>query len=368
LHLHPYDVVSILALGWPGRPPTILFNQAGHLAWIGRRIADVVACGRRVAIELCRDRRGIPAGACHLLPVPAAAPAWPDEATRSAARLRARAELGVRAGDLVLLTIASEYKLQAIDTWDHAERIDAALRRLPGARWLLVGPRPGGRWAALESAGAMRCLGLRHEPAELYAAADIYMDSYPFTSQLALFDAAASGLPVFAAQRHSPSAAILGAWGGGLDEILFGFDDEASLPCQLDSLMAAGDRARAGRKVQRRDQMAGPRWAARLPAVYELAAERRRLCDSGGLAPVGEPPARPPDDLDRYLVALYRGEEPARVFIDWQRQTTNFGAVEAFPADEAWLAERPGLAGLVGQLELFIRDLQASATARDDSG
>jgi hypothetical protein len=356
LHLHPWDTVATMALAFPGRPPTVINNHAGHLFGLGRTVSDVVTCGRDVAREICVTRRGIPSEACQSMPV--LAWATPEQ---EILRDRARRALQADPADLVLLTVASEYKLQRLDGHDLVGTVSAAIEKRPGIVWRIVGPPAAGAWqeVAERTAGRVRALGAELDASCLYAGADGVVDSYPFTSQTALLDALVVALPVFAPRWHPPEARILAAWGSAPDAAIKGFDDDASLGILLDRWLSS--RAKDGPAPG--TPGGGPAlsaWREALEKVYRAAARRRdeRAADGTAKTAHGEGAT---NDLDRYLVGLYSLPPEDRVVINWHRELTNLGAATAFPGEEEWLAGRPGLAGLVGELELVVRDYEAYA-------
>ena len=354
LHLHPWDAVAPMALAFPGRPPTVINNHAGHLFWLGRTVSDVVTCGRDVAREICVGRRGISSEACRYLPVLAwATPA--QETLREGARRALQAD----PTDLVLLTVASQYKLQRLDGHDFLGTVAAAVEKRPGIVWRIVGPAAAGPWQELaeRTAGRVRVLGAQLDASRLFAGADGVIDSYPFTSQTALLDALVAALPVFAPRWHPPEARILGAWGSASATAIRGFDDEASLGVLLDRWLSS--RTKEDPLSETPDgEPAQSAWREALERVYRAATKRRDERAADGTAPTAHAEVAV-NDLDRYLVGLYSLPPEDRVVINWHRELTNHGAASAFPGEEEWLAGRSGLAGLVGELELVVRDYEA---------
>lgn len=364
LHTHAYDALPLLALAFPGRPPTLMNNHAGHTFWLGRAVSDLVLCGRNAARAICVERRGIPEENCVVLPVAVDEPA----PARRDARARLRAELGVDSDQLLLLTVGSEFKLRPAAGFDLAATTEAALARSRHAVWRLVGPEPAGRWAQLaeRTGGRARALGPRHDVPEMYAAADAYLDSFPFSSQTAMLDAAAAGLPVMAARWHATEAGILSAWGGMLDSELLAFDDEASLAHLIDRAANHGIRESLGMSARQAvsGALVGPAWRTLLEPNYGRAAERALRRSPDGLVPAGEPSRATPGELDRWLAMLYAGGPSMKDLLNWHRFETNWGAATAFPGGEAALAEAGGLAGLSVLLGLIIRDYEAALSRR----
>src|SRR5436190_1549784 len=160
----------------------------------------------------------------------------------------------------------------------------------------------------------------------------------------------------------TPEAAILGAWGSSIDDVILPFADERTLAGWLDVLYRdPKKRERYGRKAAETisEFLTGPAWAAKLNGIYEFAAQRKQQRDASGIVPHGSLRDRRPDDLDRYLRRLYSAPEPLRVLLNWHRAELNIGAPLTFPGDEAWLADTSGLAAFIVEESLIIRDYEA---------
>ena len=177
-----------------------------------------------------------------------------------------------------------------------------------------------------------------------------------------MLDAGAAGRPLLAPRWHSPDAAILGAWGSSIDDVILPFQDERTVAGWLDVLSRdPKKRERYGRKAAETisEFLTGPAWAAKLNGIYDFAAQRKLQRDANGIVPHGSVRDRKPDDLDRYLRRLYSAPEPLRVLLNWHRAELNIGAPLTFPGDEAWLADTSGLAAFIGEQSLVIRDYEA---------
>lgn len=196
LHTHPYDVVPSLGLR-RAKTKVVFLNHADHVFSTGIDVADVVADIRPAGQRLSRAARGVVAHDSVLVPLPlAAAPAVDREAARKA--------LGIPEESVLLLSIASEYKFGAVGEEHFAAVHGDLLARTPNARLLVVGPAPTGVWAELsDRTGGRACaLGPRSDVAAIYAAADVYLDSMPFSSLTSLLDAALRGVPVAALTKR----------------------------------------------------------------------------------------------------------------------------------------------------------------------
>jgi hypothetical protein len=121
-------------------------------------------------------------------------------------RARARAELGLPDAGRVVLTVGSSYKyapLPGLDFLDFAREIVHARRDT----WLLaVGVAEDERWRAAraETDGRVRALGVKLDLRRYYAAADVYVEGFPFGSTTAVLEAGQHGLPCVLAPASLP--------------------------------------------------------------------------------------------------------------------------------------------------------------------
>lgn len=193
LHAHPHDVVPVLALAGPDRPPVVLMNHADHVFWLGVSVADVVANIRQRGIDLCVSRRGIAPERCALLPIPL------DPIGATSTRAEARARLGLPPEATILMTVAQAYKYNPLlDGPGFVETVLPVLQAHPEAMLVAIGPPARGEWrrGAEATSGRIRALGERSDLALFYQAADIYLESFPLGSMTALLEAGAYGLPL----------------------------------------------------------------------------------------------------------------------------------------------------------------------------
>ncbi|MFF2633351.1 glycosyltransferase family 4 protein [Microbacterium sp. NPDC058021] len=192
LHIHPYDVVPSIALQ-DAAPPTVLLNHADHVFSLGFDVADLVADIRPAGQRLSLAARGVRPEQTTVLPLPLTPPP-------ASSRAAARTKLGIPDDAVVLTSIASAYKFGAPEGRHFVDVHREVVRRHPNLHIVVAGPTDTGRWAELaaESDGRVRALGVIADVDDLYAAADIYIDSMPFASLTSLLDAALRGLPVLA--------------------------------------------------------------------------------------------------------------------------------------------------------------------------
>lgn len=297
-HTHPHDAVAVAALAAP-RPPVVYVNHAGHVFWIGTGVADVVACTRESTARLAVTRRGIDPRRIAILPVPV------DPLPPPCSTQEARRQLGLDPEAVVLLSVASAYKYEPLGDVGFRDLVVPALLSLPAAVCVVVGPEPLGPWkqAAFATGGRVIAAGRRANLALFYAAADVYLDSYPLCSTTAFLEGAAAGLPVLTYQPHGREAGPFAADDPALGEGLVVAHSEAEYRERLASLVLdetlrhrLGERAAEGVRLAH----SGEGWLARLESVYSTASTI--------------PPARPPVAdvaessawIDRALAALHR--------------------------------------------------------------
>lgn len=192
LMIHPFDPVPAVAFGIDGGPPVIYCNHADHMFWLGSSIADLTVDYHPSAGILNTQRRGITDS--RLLPIPL---------TKTAAtpiRLNARQQLGFSEKDIVLLTVGRAEKFYPFGNYDFLRVLVAFLREHPNVRMIAAGPTADRRWqeASRQVDGRIRALGMMNPDMleKFYAAADVYVVSFPCGSATAMLEAAMHNLPI----------------------------------------------------------------------------------------------------------------------------------------------------------------------------
>jgi len=198
LHIHLHDVIATLAFAVAGGPPVLLLNHADHVFWVGGSVADVVLNIRESGRQTSAAYRGITRNT--LLPVPV--PPLPTECS-STARQQARQALDLPPTAPVLLTIGEAYKYIPALGMDFLVAAQQILAACPDAYLLAVGPADSAQWHTLHKAtgGRLRAVGTQLDIAPYYAAADIYVEGFPFGSFTATLEAGQHGLPLVRAPR-----------------------------------------------------------------------------------------------------------------------------------------------------------------------
>jgi hypothetical protein len=188
LHIDPNDVLANLAFSHDIAAPIVLFNHADHVFWYGATIADTVGEIRPAGRQLSRARRGVLYS--KDLPIPLSP-------LNSAAIPGAKVQLGFSEDDIVMLSVASAYKYKKLGSIGFFEIHERILRNHPKAKLLVVGPEPAGEWQEYYnmSGGRITAVGLQKDLKLFYSGADIYVDSYPFSSLTSMLDFCLYGKP-----------------------------------------------------------------------------------------------------------------------------------------------------------------------------
>lgn len=204
LHIHPDDACSVAAAHRSPHAEIHFLNHADHVAWLGAGLPVVLLNLRHRGARLAVDRRGIAASACGVVPVPITRPAVVD-------RHAARQSFGIRDQECLVLTVASAYKFNPVGSRSLFEPLDRLLRRRD-VKLMAVGVddrHPVFGPLAERHPGQVLCMGTVPAPTRHRAAADIYLDSYPFCSITSMLESAALGTPVVAYQPDPEELEIL---------------------------------------------------------------------------------------------------------------------------------------------------------------
>jgi glycosyltransferase involved in cell wall biosynthesis len=272
LHLHPYDVVPVIAFaGASGLPPVVYVDHCDHVFWLGTSIATVVMHMRDSGRLLAGARRGVDPARSTVVPRPI------RPIGRSTARDEAKRRLGVDPAQVLLVTAADGSKYRPVGSPSFLELVTPVLERHPDALLIAAGPQPDEAWQAAtdRTDGRIRALGPLPDVRLLQEAADVYLDSFPFSSLTSLLEAGSLGTPVMTLRGHPEDCGVLGADTRGVDEHIVTAADAAGFERALSGLIAdAGLRRELGERTERaiRDTHAAEAWRAEVAELYALAA------------------------------------------------------------------------------------------------
>jgi hypothetical protein len=303
LHVHPYDVVPIIAFAArEGLPPITFLNHADHVFWVGASISDIVAHTRHSGLRLSQRRRGIVEERCALIPLPLAI------GDRAFSRVRAKELIGVASATPVLLSIGSAYKYAPVHAPSFSEILASILEENHQAILLVIGPTDEGPWAeaARRTQGRIRTLGVQGELSAFYQAADIFVDSFPLCSETALLEAATYGVVPVRYCPHPPEAEVLCTDAPGIEPHLLRARTLDEYRAFLSRLIRDGAyRSALGERIRRAvlEVHCGDTWRRFAEEAYLRAAAVASARQSAGWT--GAPQGTSFDELDILVDRLH---------------------------------------------------------------
>jgi hypothetical protein len=283
LHHGGTDPVPTLAFATHDCPPVGVINHADHAFWLGGSVADSIINLRTIQGGELDSRRFAPRS--MVLPIPLELPGL--QHTRAIARQM----LGVSPGEVVLVTIGRALKYRPCGDYDFVKTGNEILDRNPKSLLFVVGASAEELVPFLRCApnSRMRFIGALEDPGLYRAAADVFLESFPFGSNTSVLEAALHGLPVVPA--YDPLCALLVAGNDSLTGAMTTPVNEEAYIDRASELIRRGMlRADVGDALRDRVRIdhVGDGWSAHLSKLYEhLGSTRhhpRRLPEAPCLA------------------------------------------------------------------------------------
>jgi hypothetical protein len=272
LHLHPYDVVPVIAFGGTqDLPPVIYVDHCDHVFWLGTSISSVVMHMRDSGRRLAAARRGLDPARSTVVPRPL------RPIGRTTSRDEAKRKLGIDPEQVLLVTAADGSKYRPVGSTSFLDLVVGTLERHENAVLLAAGPSRDEDWqaAAERTGGRIRALGMLPDVRSLQEAADVYVDSFPFSSLTSLLEAGNLGVPAVTYRGHPDDCGVLGADTRGVDAHMLTASDPEAFMRALGGLIDDADRRRElGERTERaiRDTHTDAGWLAAVEDLYTLAA------------------------------------------------------------------------------------------------
>lgn len=302
LHVETDDAMPTLAFqDWSGAP--ILFvNHADHAFWLDATVADAVVNLRAAGRDLAVERRGFGLERSWVLPTPL------EERIGGVPRVQARQGLGLSEREVVMVSVARATKFEARGGLHFAELHRPVLEQVPDSHLVVVGPGPDASWAAIadQFPGRVTVVGETPQTSGYLDAADVYVDSFPFTSITSLLEAALRGLPVVSFSPWSPQSAIFECGAPGLDGALLMERDPDRYAAAVSELLEdRREREQRARDTQLQvaRQHTGDGWRTSVSALY---------ADALSLPARGKDPITPTHSIgepDSFVARVF-GREP----------------------------------------------------------
>lgn len=292
LHVHPWDITATVALGVPGGPPVLLLNHGAHTFWVGCSIADVIIDIRNSAEEdeWTVKYRGV--DRIMHLPIPLPEPEEVIDASGTAcnARIQARKSLGVPENALVLLTVGNDYKYKPVAEIDFLKAVEPVLARNPHVYLLAAGPMESENWRKLSEAtgGRVLAFGVQADLSAFHAAADVYLEGFPFGSTTSLLEAGLKGIPVVLPPKICPPPFVTD--GASVEILEQASDMEDYVEKILELLTDKQERQRQGEMIRHsiRNHHCGKGWLSYLEELKKSLPSAHRIYPVSVMPPVPE--------------------------------------------------------------------------------
>lgn len=336
LHLYPYDIIPVLALAAGcGSIKTLFVNHADHIFWVGASVANLVVHLRKQQQEFLRDRRGLRSDLSSQLPIPL------GHVHGAMTSEEAKRALGYAPDVVILLTIATPFKYRAPGETAFLDLVSPIVHQFPKTVLIAIGPEQQGEWrsAYIQTNGRIVACGRRWDTDVYYAAADVYLDSVPFSSITSLLEAGSRGIPLLGYRQLNPDLELLGPGAPGLEHTMEVANDVESYRALLRQYICdVKFRKQCGRRVQTQilSLHTGSNWLSALNDVYEKAEQDSERCclmadkDTFGTSALnlsllhlyGDKPFSMPKLIGQYIGVLpYR----SRYSITWRLHRRGFG-------------------------------------------
>jgi glycosyltransferase involved in cell wall biosynthesis len=264
LHHDGSDVVPTVAFAVDDCPPVIVLNHADHQFWLGSSVADMVVNLRAAGAEHTAERRFVSSNL--VIPIPLANPAG------QVSRQDARQALGIPKEQIVLLSIGRAEKYRPCGSYDFMATANKILDCQSSIHLYVVGESAAGitPYSRCTMHDRLHFVGSIEDPSPYRAAADLYLESFPFGSQTAVLEAALSGLPVVPA--YAPLFPLLVANDDSVQDVLPNPKDEQE-HLERVKLLIRNPKQRVALGQTLRDRVlidhVGEGWLDRLATMYQ---------------------------------------------------------------------------------------------------
>lgn len=305
LHVHPDDVIPVVAFGIPGGPPVMVMNHADHIFWYGAGIADLVAEIRESGCHWTRQHRGITRSGVLHIPLGNVPNSGLGDPPRLAIKREARQRLGLPEDGVMVLSAGAPYKYNSLKNYDFCSTIIRFLRQCRQAYMVVIGPGEANEWRQAERTlpGRLFARGPQYPILPYYQAADIYAEGFPLGALTTVLEAGLEALPMVRTPQRTPAP--------------FGFDSSAFSLCprpkdadeyveQLSQLVS-NEKARETLGANLREAIialyCNDGWLVGLNQVLESLTDEHRIYSLANPLPV-------PREVRDFWIEFKRGGNP----------------------------------------------------------
>jgi len=265
LHHCGFDMVPTVAFAVPGCPPVAVLNHADHQFWLGSSVSDLAINHRTEGANLTVARRFITRNT--VIPVPLV------DRMGALSRCEARRLLGIPEDQIILLSVGRPEKYRPSGPYDFLATAGKILDYYPRAHLYVVGETPLGIAPYLREPlhDRLHLVGALEDPSTYRAAADVYLESFPFGSQTALLEAVLAGLPPVLA--YDPLFPLLVTNDDAIQDLISNPKDENEYIERVALLVEQAEWRMEFAHVLRKRLLVdhvGEGWLSRLAAIYEV--------------------------------------------------------------------------------------------------
>lgn len=193
-HIHPDDIVPLLAFSAEKPRPIYFLNHADHCFWLGASIIDGVIQLRKNTIALDQQRRSLGDMKQFLLPIPI-----DKHAGTEYSKTETLAKYGIKPKyTRFLLTTSTINKFEPFLIYNYFDSVIPVLDKNPDTLLLIVGVADDSNLALRYNHPQIKYLGYIYpdQLKEIEHLADIYLETFPYSSFTALLQVLMSKKPV----------------------------------------------------------------------------------------------------------------------------------------------------------------------------
>jgi glycosyltransferase involved in cell wall biosynthesis len=263
---HSWDAVPIVAFATSGGPAVAFANHSDHAFWIGGTVSDLIFNFRQSSVELNAERRFTRRDTVVPLPL--------LDRCSASDRDEARARLGIPPDQPMLVSVGRAEKYRPLGDQSFFVTLRSILAQNPGAHCYVVGIAPDE--AAAHMGGndhpRLHCTAFVENPSDYRAAADVYLESFPWGSHTAFLEACLAGVPTVPA--YAPLTPLLASYHSGVADLVVNPADEQEYIDRTNALLRdAEKRAHAGERLRARIRAShvGGGWQEHAHRVYDAA-------------------------------------------------------------------------------------------------
>jgi len=190
MHLHPEDIIPVIAYSCKNIPPIAVMNVGDHQAWVGASVCDLLVQFRDFLIPIDKERRGI----LHQYYLPLSITS--TEFTSHEKYIATRKEIGIAEDETLLLSTGIEYKFKPFGEYNFFESVIKVLDKNKKAKLYIAGISKESQLAKKYAHHQITYLGTVTDLYRYEDACDISVEGFPWGGATAILQCALKGKPI----------------------------------------------------------------------------------------------------------------------------------------------------------------------------